>query len=66
MTFGELQVGERFTRGNDLVWTKEKPFTAYGCVKNQNASALAYRQWHYDNISEGEVVTLVPSEPISA
>lgn len=60
MTFGELQVGDRFTRSSSdkLIWNKCNPFTAYGHILNQNGAAYSQPNgpWHYDKIDDKEEV----------
>jgi hypothetical protein len=63
-TFGELAIGEQFTRGSsDLVWMKNTEFRAYGQFI-QNASAVFRHPkiasvWHYDKIADDELVNVV-------
>ena len=71
--FGTLAVGQNFMRGgSDIPWSKCKPFTSYGHIRDQNAAALfsnpLHSIWHYDRISDSEPVFLLekekPAEPL--
>lgn len=57
MKFGDLKENQQFTRKSSLIWTKCKPFTAYGDIHNQNTAAHHYG-WHYDKINDDEIVIL--------
>lgn len=60
MKFKDLVVGDKFTRGDSsLEWIKNEPFTAYGHIKEQNASAKHKAgPWHYDKVPDDEEVNV--------
>lgn len=65
--FGELQEGDKFrylSQGETgLIWTKAKPFIAYGFIKDQNAATYVKPNgpWHYARVNDNEVVIKVES-----